>query len=1562
MVFLHQQTDMVKVKCPAPNCTYETEDVPAEILSQLLSLHSLKHNAAPVTAPRGPKLNRPTIDMGVEEETWNAFIRRWETFKLGSGISEDAAPVQLFQCASEALGDLLLKADPRLTTKSTADVIKAMKQLAVIPVARGVTRAELLQMKQACDEPVRTFAARVRGKAETCGFVASVPCTCGESVLCDYTEEVIRDVILAGLADLDIRREALSTADIQDKSVNDVIGIIEGREMARNATPTSSMAALSSYRQAQKPKAPAPTGPKSSAAKVPCPECRKPFSQFRERPGGGMNRTPYKSCIDCWRAQKRKKPQDSESPDLAHAALDDEAVLQLSALGGHASRHPRVDIQVEVEGAVCPPVPIQAVADTGAMANVWGLGDFEAAGLPKHLLRPTRTNIKAANGQKLDICGVINCTVSGVSPSDKHINTECITYVSKSVNGFYLSKDTMIRLCIINDQFPVIGSCLNNNVDIISDKNVSYIDYVDNEFIREIMLGCDQPHDDAQCRCPQRTAVPPRPKSLPFPPTQENVPRMRQWLLERYEGSTFNTCPHRALPCMSGPPMEIHIQEGATPKVCNTPATVPLHWQQRVYDDLLRDEALGVIEKVPPGVPVTWCHRMVVTRKHDGTPRRTVDLSPLNKFCTRETFPAEAPFHLARRVPGHTWKSVTDAWNGYHSVPLRDSDRHLTTFITPFGKWRYTRAPQGFLSSGDGYNKRFDGVLSEFVRKERCVDDTIHYDDNIEEHWWRTIDLLSTMGSAGIVLNPDKFQFCQKQVDFAGFRISECSIEPLPKYIDAIRTFPTPKSIKDIRSWFGLVNQVANYAQLRDFLALFRPFLSPKYKFFWSEVLDKAFEESKTHIIEAIRAGVEIYDMSKTTCLRPDWSTNGLGYFLLQKHCECLAQLPNCCSDGWKITLAGSRFLSGAEKRYAAIEGEALAIAWGLEQTKYFTQGCQNLIVVTDHKPLVKIFGDRTLDEIPNSRLFRLKQRTLPWHFQVVHLPGKTNHAADAASRYPAPCSEIASLSIGDCSEQLINAAISQEVIDITTVSWAKLAEETVKDKVLSKLRVAIEDGFSNNCAEISEYARYRDSLYITDGVILYQDRVVVPAILRKAVVNTLHAAHQGVSAMQARAQAIVFWPGMSLDIQAKRDGCRECNRNAPSQAPLPSEPAEPPLTPFEKIYADFFEYGGHHYLAVGCRLAGWPEVFQTPSGSAWSGARGLIRCLRVLFSIFGVPAELSSDGGPEFSASLTKEFLDKWDVKHRVSSAYFPQSNGRAEVAVKAAKRLLRANTGSNGTLDNDNFLKAILQLRNTPDPDCNLSPAQIIFGRPIRDSLAFINRLEKYSNQHVRPIWREAWAAKENALRTRFAKSAEALNQHARPLPTLNIGERCFLQNQSGNHPTKWERTGIVVEIGDHDQYLVKVDGSGRLTKRNRRFLRAFKPASMTVENAPTMKSWESSQTNSAANSEPSDQPLNTHLSPSNTLLSPPTILTPDPVVLPEPMLHKADETFTASEDTEVSLPPVGNAPSDQTLTKTNKMSRALLRLLPHNAEGLSEGIIPLEDGGRRSSRRRHVDQNGE
>ena len=312
----------------------------------------------------------------------------------------------------------------------------------------------------------------------------------------------------------------------------------------------------------------------------------------------------------------------------------------------------------------------------------------------------------------------------------------------------------------------------------------------------------------------------------------------------------------------------------------------------------------------------------------------------------------------------------------------------------------------------------------------------------------------------------------------------------------------------------------------------------------------------------------------------------------------------------------------------------------------------------------------------------------------------------------------------------------------------------------------------------------------------------------------------------------------MTFDIQEIRSKCSECNRNAPSNAPTPSVPATPPLTPFEQIFADFFEFGGHHYLVVGDRLSGWSEIFSTPSGSSCSGAHGLIKCLRSLFSVFGVPEELSSDGGPEFTSSVTKEFLTKWNVRHRISSAYHPQSNGRAEVAVKSAKRLLRSNIGPNGSLNSDALVTALLQYRNTPDPDCKLSPAQIIFGKPLKDSMSFINRLEKYSNPHIRTTWREAWADKENALRVRFAKTSDTLNEHSKGLKPMKVGDKCIIQNQTGPYPKKWHHTGTIVEVGEHEQYIIKVDGSGRLTKRNRRFLREYKPASMHIRSNLPLK----------------------------------------------------------------------------------------------------------------------------
>ena len=345
----------------------------------------------------------------------------------------------------------------------------------------------------------------------------------------------------------------------------------------------------------------------------------------------------------------------------------------------------------------------------------------------------------------------------------------------------------------------------------------------------------------------------------------------------------------------------------------------------------------------------------------------------------------------------------------------------------------------------------------------------------MEHHWWRVIEFLELVGNAGIVLNPKKFQFCQKCVDFAGFRISDSSIEPLPKYLDAIKGFPVPKSITDIRSWFGLVHQASHYAQLRDIMVPFKDFLSPKVKFYWNAELQEQFTRSQELIVQAICEGVQIFDASKRTCIRTDWSKQGIGYYLTQKHCNCDSNLPNCCLRGWKITLCGSRFLHQAEHRYAPIEGEALAVAWALEQTRFFTMGCDDLIVITDHKPLMKILGDRQLDDIPNTRLFRLKQRTLPWKFSIVWLPGNENFFADATLRHPVDYEShdiqvindysliISSIfkTDGDLCEHVFMSGIKSGLNNVKVVIWEKVKEATQRE--LSELIKYVKESFPSS-------------------------------------------------------------------------------------------------------------------------------------------------------------------------------------------------------------------------------------------------------------------------------------------------------------------------------------------------------------------------------------------------------------------------------------------------------------------------------------------------------------------
>ena len=143
-----------------------------------------------------------------------------------------------------------------------------------------------------------------------------------------------------------------------------------------------------------------------------------------------------------------------------------------------------------------------------------------------------------------------------------------------------------------------------------------------------------------------------------------------------------------------------------------------------------------------------------------------------------------------------------------------------------------------------------------------------------------------------------------------------------------------------------------------------------------------------------------------------------------------------------------------------------------------------------------------------------------------------------------------------DTDDETLGTAV-HALNSITSVTWDRVRQATARDDTMNLLLSTIESGIPKHRHElhptIREYHQFREHLYMIDGVVIYKDRVVIPPTLRNEVLSALHAAHQGVSSMTARAESSVFWPGISPAIASTRATCNHCNRIAPSQTECPT-------------------------------------------------------------------------------------------------------------------------------------------------------------------------------------------------------------------------------------------------------------------------------------------------------------------------------------------------------------------------------------------------------------------------
>ena len=210
-----------------------------------------------------------------------------------------------------------------------------------------------------------------------------------------------------------------------------------------------------------------------------------------------------------------------------------------------------------------------------------------------------------------------------------------------------------------------------------------------------------------------------------------------------------------------------------------------------------------------------------------------------------------------------------------------------------------------------------------------------------------------------------------------------------------------------------------------------------------------------------------------------------------------------------------------------------------------------------------------------------------------------------------------------------------------------------------------------------------------------------------------------------------------------------------------------------------------------------------------------MINIVRDFFHRWGVPEEIAIDDASNLSSTEFRTFLDDWSVRYRLSSAYYPQSNGRAEAAVKSMKRLKRGNTGHRGSLYTNDIAQGLLQYRNTPLQNAaGKSPAQLALGRELRDMLPLPPHRYRISDH-----WKDFLISREHLMPNANDRIASEWNKSAKVLPAMNNGIDVVRQNPKS---TRWDRSGKIVECLPHRQYKIKLDGTGRLTLRNRRHLR--------------------------------------------------------------------------------------------------------------------------------------------
>ena len=838
-------------------------------------------------------------------------------------------------------------------------------------------------------------------------------------------------------------------------------------------------------------------------------------------------------------------------------------------------------------------------------------------------------------------------------------------------------------------------------------------------------------------------------------------------------------------------PVAIHVKDDARPYAVMTARRVPFPIMSKVKDELERLQKHGVI--VPMEEPSEWCAPMVPVIKKSGKVRITVDYKQLNKAVKRQQHMLPNLEDVSPSLAGATIFSSLDAASGYYQIPLDESSSRITTFMTPFGRYRFRRIPMGITMAPEVFQDKMEKLLENHDGCVVIMDDILVYGRSMEEHDARLSKVLHTIEKSGLRLNKEKCSFRETELTYFGHLVGRDGIKPNPDRVKAIVNMSAPKDTTELRRCLGMINYLGRFIPaLADTLKPMSELLREDAQWAWGQPQQVAFDKVKEKMCNA--ATLHYYQPDRETVVSADASSYGLGGVLLQRHSEGLVPIAYC-----------SRTLTSAERRYAQIEKECLASVWACEKYQKYLIGLPEFELRTDHKPLVPLMMSKDLDQGP-IRCQRLLIRLMRFNPRVVHVPGKDLVIADTLSRSPIAHTAEDEMMVEEVEEYLQSAAAC---LPTSTTQLEVIKAETARDTVLQQVAKYITEGWPESVSfPMKPYLQVRGEMSVADGLVLRGQRITIPHKLQRDILEKIHEGHQGKNKCRERANSAVWWPGIGQDINAIIEACQFCIEHKPAQRQEPLKPTPLPLRPWEKIGCDLCEYEKRQYLITYDYYSRWIDIKWLRSTTS----AAVIGKLKELFSTHGIPAQVHSDNGPQFVAG---EFAEYYGFKHSTSSPYMSQANGGAERGVGIAKKILAQ----------DKPDIAILNYRASAHSATGISPAEALMGRKLKTRLPVLPEVLAPNQPDHEEI-----KVSDDRAKAQYKRYYDQ-RHGAQPLSHLQPGQAVLMKlpNDKG-----WGTTGKVV-LADKENRSYHVDTPRGVVRRNRLHLQPTPACTNTQDTTP-------------------------------------------------------------------------------------------------------------------------------